>query len=317
MRKKIFFILRIFVGGAIIFALLRFISYDDLIVAYKGARKAPIIYGFLVISITCIVASLRWRFILNSLGIKITVREAIYVSLSATFFNIFLPSLLASDVFRGIALMSRFKNSNKVVSSLVIDRVSGGVAITILVAFFSLIGRHLLPERELWWIIGIVVLLGIVIMFAIFNKSIFLIMEKMAWFNPAVKGWLERFHQEFRYIRQQPSIFFKTLFYFSFPVQVLNILSFICLAKAFALSLNPLYFFIFIPIVAIIVCLPISIAGIGTRELAMVYFFSKVGVSQPVSLGISLLSFAFLGIVGLLGGIIYVVVYHRWLERST
>jgi uncharacterized membrane protein YbhN (UPF0104 family) len=212
---------------------------------------------------------------------------------------------------------SRFKDSNKVVSSLVIDRVSGGIAITLLVAFFSLLGRHLLPEPELWWAIGIVVLFGIVIIFSIFNKSFFLIMEKISGFNPSLRQWLKKSHQEFQSLRQKPSIFLKTLFYFSLPVQCINILSFMCLAEAFSVSLNPLYFFIFIPIVTVVVVLPISIAGIGTRELAMVYFFSKVGVERSVSLGISLLSFAFFVIVSLLGGMIYVVVYHRWLERNT
>jgi hypothetical protein len=63
-----------------------------------------------------------------------------------------------------------------------------------------------------------------------------------------------------------------------------------------------------------IALVPITIAGAGLREGAVVYFFTLIGIAKQISLGISLLNLAFTIFVGLCGGIFYVTVYHRWLQ---
>ncbi|MBI4310075.1 MAG: hypothetical protein HY591_07080, partial [Candidatus Omnitrophica bacterium] len=50
-----------------------------------------------------------------------------------------------------------------------------------------------------------------------------------------------------------------------------------------------------------------SIGGLGVREFGWVYLLSKVGVPQGVALGLSLINFVFMVLVGLLGGLFYVL----------
>ncbi|MCD6583974.1 MAG: flippase-like domain-containing protein, partial [Candidatus Omnitrophica bacterium] len=117
-----------------------------------------------------------------------------------------------------------------------------------------------------------------------------------------------------QFLRKRPSIFWRTAIYFSLPVQIVTVFSFFFVCKSFYIDLDLIYFFIFVPIIILIAFLPITVAGIGTRELATVYFFSKVGLSKPVSLGMSLMNLVFMVGISLIGGVIYVMVYHRWLE---
>ncbi|MCD6227907.1 MAG: flippase-like domain-containing protein, partial [Candidatus Omnitrophica bacterium] len=117
-----------------------------------------------------------------------------------------------------------------------------------------------------------------------------------------------------QFLRKRPSIFWRTAIYFSLPVQIVTVFSFFFVCKSFYIDLDLVYFFIFVPIIMLIAFLPITVAGIGTREAATIYFFSKVGLSRPVSLGMSVMNLVFLIGISLIGGIIYVMVYHRWLE---
>lgn len=73
-----------------------------------------------------------------------------------------------------------------------------------------------------------------------------------------------------------------------------------------------------IPIVMALALIPITIAGAGTREAAFVYFFTAYyGIPESIGLGMSLVNLIYLVSAGLLGGIFYVTVYHRWLQPSS
>ena len=315
MKRKIFFILRFFLSGAIIFALFKVIPYRDVISVYQRAYKFYLFFGFLFIFLGNIIASLRWRFVINSLGASLSIREALYAFFSSTAFNLIFPSLLAGDIFRGFALSTRFKNqTKKVIFSLIIDRASGMVSLALLVVFSYLIGRSLIKEPEILAGVILMVILGVFIILAIFNNFIFSLVKKIFTGRKKAEERIYEFEKEFQFLRKRPSIFWRTAIYFSLPIQIVTVFSFFFVCKSFYIDLDLIYFFIFVPIIMLIAFLPITVAGIGTREAATVYFFSKVGLSKPVSLGMSLMNLVFMGGISIIGGVIYVMVYHRWLE---
>ena len=60
-------------------------------------------------------------------------------------------------------------------------------------------------------------------------------------------------------------------------------------------------YFGFIPLIMLIMLLPISVNGIGTTQVAFVWFFARVGTPEPDAVALSVL-FQGLGIVGSLPG---------------
>ncbi|MBM3255830.1 MAG: hypothetical protein FJZ08_05970 [Candidatus Omnitrophica bacterium] len=87
-------------------------------------------------------------------------------------------------------------------------------------------------------------------------------------------------------------------------------------ALSLGVNINPIYFFIFIPVVGAITLLPISIGGLGVRENITVLFFASVGVSHNLALAISLLNSFFILIFGLIGGLAYVLTLrYRRIQR--
>jgi len=124
-----------------------------------------------------------------------------------------------------------------------------------------------------------------------------------------------RFYNELYFFRDNPGIFLKSVLY-SCAIQAASCIVFFIISRAFFLKTGLVYFFILVPIVQFISTLPLTIAGMGTRDAAAVYFFSRIGIDKSVALSMSF-TFLFCTILlSLIGGVIYVMVYHRWLERN-
>ena len=90
-------------------------------------------------------------------------------------------------------------------------------------------------------------------------------------------------------------------------VQSMRILTHYFVGRALGISISPIFFFIFIPIIAIIASLPVSLGGIGFREQSGVILFSIVGVAAAEA---SLMEFlAYLVGIGssLRGGLIFIL----------
>ena len=123
------------------------------------------------------------------------------------------------------------------------------------------------------------------------------------------------FHDQLYFFKKNPGIFIKSM-YFSVPIQILTPIIFWVTAKAFNCQTEIIYFLILVPIVMIVTLIPITIAGLGTGQVAAVAFFHLIGIDKNVSANISLLNSAFTIALGLLGGIFYVAVSHRKLPAT-
>jgi len=71
------------------------------------------------------------------------------------------------------------------------------------------------------------------------------------------------------------------------------------------IQLGMAYYFIYVPIIMAITIIPLSLAGIGIREGAFVFFFVPLGVPAAKALTLSLLLFVQMLIIALLGGILF------------
>ena len=88
--------------------------------------------------------------------------------------------------------------------------------------------------------------------------------------------------------------------------QILLSVTFYLIARSLHQDVPVLYFMVFVPIICVAASLP-SIGGLGVREAGAAYFLAKVGVESGVAVSISLISFLFMVLVGLIGGIFYTV----------
>jgi len=65
-------------------------------------------------------------------------------------------------------------------------------------------------------------------------------------------------------------------------------------------------YFIFIPIVHLILLIPFTINGLGLREGTYMEIFKYYGISSAAAVSFSWIDLAFMLVVGIAGGIIYI-----------
>lgn len=313
MKARILFLFRLLVTIAILFALFKFIPYEKLVSIYKDSKKGYLFLGFFILLLCETIAIFRWRFLLSSLGINVSIREAFYAYLCGLFLNLFFPSFVAGDVFRGFCISRRHGDTGKVASSVLMDRFSGGVALTIIASFAFIFGQSVVSGKEVGVALSILCLIAVFSSLVIFSKSFFRFLAKSFKRKPHFEEKLISFHDKLYFFKKNPKVFAKS-FLFSVPLQLLVAVAFFLVSKAFGVSVNIIYFFIVVPIITAIALVPITIAGAGTREASAVYFFSLVGIEKSVGMGISLFNLIYLIFMGIIGGIFYVSVYHRWLQ---
>ena len=311
MKGKTFFLFRLLATAAIIFAIFKFVPYEKLISVYKDSKKSYLFFGLIIFFFCQIIGIFRWRFLLFSLGVSISIREAFYAYFCGLFLNLFFPSIVAGDVFRSFCVSYRHGDTDKVVSSALMDRFSGAVAVTSIALFAFIFGRNVVSSEGV--VVALLVLCVIVgfLSLVIFSKSFFRFLARVFRRKPRFEEKLISFHDKLYFFRKNPKVFAKS-FLFSLPIQLLIVVGYFVVSRAFDVSLDITYFFIAVPIITTIAIVPITIAGAGTREAAAVYFFSLVGIEKSVGLGISLVNLFFIIIMGIIGGILYVSVCHKW-----
>jgi uncharacterized membrane protein YbhN (UPF0104 family) len=79
---------------------------------------------------------------------------------------------------------------------------------------------------------------------------------------------------------------------------------------AVGLTVPAIYFFIFVPVINAVSAIPVTLAGLGVREAGFAalfgMFFTRLGVTSDQAVSISILTFAAMLLVNIIGGVEYV-----------
>jgi uncharacterized protein (TIRG00374 family) len=89
-------------------------------------------------------------------------------------------------------------------------------------------------------------------------------------------------------------------------VQVSRIYVHYLVGVALGVKISIAYYFLFVPVLAALISLPISLNGIGVREGAAVVLFQLAGLSRELSFSIPFLTYVISVLVSLLGGFIFI-----------
>jgi uncharacterized membrane protein YbhN (UPF0104 family) len=93
----------------------------------------------------------------------------------------------------------------------------------------------------------------------------------------------------------------------SIAVQALRVLQAWCLGRALGIPTPLAVYFVFIPVILLVMLLPVTVNGLGTGQLAFEALFGRAGVGAHEAFALSILFIA-LGLVGNLpGGFLYAV----------
>lgn len=222
-----------------------------------------------------------------------------------------LPSTVGGDIARAHSLFSHTKEASKIVATVMLDRLSGFLALTFIAILSFIFGCRYLDSPLVGWVILFIAFLFVFISLLLFSRRVsnkFSALLKFFRLHRIEEVWLKIFGA-ISLFKDKKDILFKN-FLLSLLIQGFIPLVFYFIALSLGLNTKVIYFFIIVPIVSVISTIPITIAGLGLRDASAILFFSKVGVAQDIAFSLSLISFFFVITLGVIGGIVYAFTLH-------
>jgi hypothetical protein len=190
---------------------------------------------------------------------------------------------------------------------IVVERLTGIVVLLVFALVASLIRLEMAQQIPVIWVSLLLGILGLLLIALFFTPASRKLLERIP-----DKGVLQKikpkiftFRDTALIYRDKKSYFFKALFW-ALLLQVNVILHYFLIGKALHLDIQLIDYFIFIPIIHLILISPITISGFGLREGSYIEIFKFYGISASAAVSFSFIDVIFQLVVGLVGAIIYI-----------
>ncbi len=257
-----------------LYYLLHHIDTDLLLQLLKTSDLLWLFLAFVVFNASKIISSIRLNRYFRTIGILLSETNNLRLYYLGMFYNLFLPGGISGDGYKIYILAKRHNSSySKLFGATLLDRISG------LSALLFLAG----------------------ILFALSSfAELSPILSFLAWFAvvlsiPASYIVTKKFFSTYLDIFSRTTLL-------AFAVQLLQLLSAIFIVWALpetdASMIDYLTLFLISSVIAV---LPISIGGIGVRELTFFYGFGLIGGDTTVAVTFSLIFFIITALSSLIG----------------
>ncbi|NND15215.1 MAG: flippase-like domain-containing protein [Eudoraea sp.] len=271
-RKQLLTALKVLVSFALLYFIFTKLPFREISAVLKQARFEYLFIALLLFIISKGIASVRLNSYFHQIGAPLREIQNGKLYLQGMFYNLFLPGGIGGDAYKGYRIQQDFSSgTKKVVGSLLIDRLSGLLVLFILACVIALFIEHPIFTSYAWTFPVL----------AVFALCFF-------W-------WINR-----RYFPSLFPVFWRSVL-LSTGVQLAQLLAVYCILLAFEIEVNKgLYLFIFL-ISSIVAVLPLTIGGIGSREVVFLYGALWLGLQEDVSVAISLVFLAITALVSFAG----------------
>jgi uncharacterized protein (TIRG00374 family) len=309
--------------GLMAYLLYRFLSDpQDREVLFTTLTTANYWYLFVALVlfvIAVITNAVKWHVLLRAQGIPVPLRALTIYTFVGFFFNNFLPANVGGDVMRGFGLARHTERSAEAAVSVIVDRIIGLAAFMFTAVVAAIIAVNVISQEQfansetvvenliLVEIVSVIGMAAIVGGFAVLLSRRLRGMAgkvfEIKFFRPLAPIY-QGISDAFGAYRHQYSALF-----WAFSVGVVTVLLTGLIDVAIVAGLRgeiaPVYIFLFNPMIAILLIIPISIGGLGTGSVLYVYFYGLVGVPEALSFALSLVKQLVIYMGSLPGGILW------------
>jgi hypothetical protein len=297
------FIFKAAISIALLYFAFRFVQFGSLRERFTRLDFRWVTIALFSLAIQIVLVSLRWQLIAKICGSEINQARALLYTLIGSFFNQLLPSTVGGDAVRMWLMARGTRNWKGAIYSVLVDRAVGlfWLAVLVLICLpWSLSFIQNPIGRITLILIGGGSIAGPIGLFVLTRAG-------GTWFH----HWAVTRHlAEFTTILWKVIISVRvggSIGIISITSHLINILVAWFCAKAIGSQLDPLHALLLIPPVILIAAIPVSVAGWGVREGAMVAAFTFAGLPDSDAITISLLMGAGSFVVGAMGGLAWIL----------
>ena len=275
-RKQLSTVLKFVVSAALLYFIFTKIDFNEVTNTLRDADPFWLVAALLLFVISKVFNALRLNLYFHAIGVPLSQGSNLKLYLLGMFYNLFLPGGIGGDAYKGYLIKKQFQvKTKKVIGVLLVDRLSGMV----IILCFSLVLATIMKQpvfEGFQWIFIAAIPIGI---------GCFWILHKY-WFSYALK------------------VFWGSLGY-STILQSIQLAATYCIILALGVDGNIWAYLFTFMISSIVAVVPLTIGGVGSREVTFLYGAQWLGLDAPTSIGISFTFFLITALVSFTG-----IAYH-------
>ncbi len=281
-KKRLTFLLKLLLSALALAIVYSKLDPAQILKIIKSINPFWVILAIILFNLSKVLSAFRLNHLFQAMGLTLENIQNLRLYYIGMFYNLFLPGGIGGDAYKIYLLKKHAQSRVKLTTiAVLVDRFSGMMAIVLLIGLLLLGFLNLSFSQS----ILITLSLGLFLMYPLFYFVI------------------ARFIPEFK------PVFLKINAY-GFAVQLAQVLCALSILKSMSVvGLWPEYvaLFLFSSIVTIV---PVTIGGLGARELAFLWGHELLHVDISVAISLSLLFFVITALSSLVG------VFLRFEEKS-
>jgi glycosyltransferase 2 family protein len=305
--SKQVFAAKVLVTLGLLLAVFASVEPSDLRAVLFQADPALLLVATLLYAMTFVVGGIRWRAINAALGYDTTLGFCVRIFFVSGFFSQFVVGGgYGGDVYRIWVLAKRTKSKLKSFVTVFIDRASGLMGAVLAVACLAPVYWLAFPAHATL-LLGISLTCAVVLALVIFLAWVGKHRTVPGAARAKSKAVRARLFEVSRDLAAGFLSWPSTVIHlgWSLVALALNMLAIAAIGDAIGLDLGLATYLSLGPIVFLAKSFPLSVAGWGAREIAMIYFFGFAGVDAGSAFAMSLLAGALVLAASSVGGVFW------------
>jgi uncharacterized protein (TIRG00374 family) len=306
LRKGLLLAGKILVSGVCILYVLHAIDIPAFVGTLTSAIWQWFLLALVLLLIGQIVNAVRWAVLSRPLGLPGGWADYIKLYFVGAFFNAFLPGVIGGDVVKAYYLSRDTRQVARPMTSVFMDRNVGVGGLLSVGCVSSLLHPVSLGETPLTPIL-VTLLAGYVLLnWAILSPRVHRftigVLDRigLAFFSKRLHNLFEAFGV-YRHCPRRVGL----MLMLAAGVHLFSYVAIFFIGKSLGAQVPLHYYLVFIPVIAIISMLPISVGGLGVRETAFLTLFGSVGLPAEQSVSLGLLWYVIVLLIGVPGIVFY------------
>ncbi len=311
-------------GAKIALSLLLFVwlfsrvQWANVAATLQHAHTEWLAVAFGVLMTSNVLGSYQWYRLLRTAEISLPFWKVCAYYHVGLFFNNFLPANVGGDFARILDASRAGSSRTTALSTVLLDRMIGTIALGGLAVVTTLPAIDHFHLAAVYAGVLAFFVVAVVVFVAILHPAMLAALERrMARIGLGrFSSSLDELSNRLATFRSRQRMFIE-LFGVAGVVQVMRIGVHVLVARALGLHIALAYFFLFVPLLAVIVSLPISLNGIGVREGAGIVLFGLVGIDRGSAFSLQFTTYLVAVAVSLIGGLVFLArIPHRRSEAQ-
>lgn len=292
--KAIKLVAKIVLSATALYYVFSKIDLGQTLAAIKGINVWILLISILVFAISQLVSAFRLNTFYKYVPLKISTFTNIKLYWLGMFYNLFLPGGVGGDGYK-VFLIRRYRNASvkRLIGTVLADRLSGlSIILVYLCALVYLIDYDLAKT-------------------AVPENGIKLVHDILAWINPFLNYFIifipfiaAGYYLYLRVFSRHLTGAAWRVLLLSVIIQGLQMVSAILILKSMGTELVGIqndYLFLFL-LSSIMSAIPISLGGLGLREVTFMFGSQYLGLNQDHAIALSIIFYSISLLVSLFGG---------------